>query len=92
MKYIRTYERMESNLNYKVGDYVEVRMFGGDSVFMKIIKIGKKFEGKRYDYGCEIVDKGIQHYDIYEYPFPVNEESIIRKVEEYEIDAKKYNL
>jgi hypothetical protein len=90
MKYIKFFEK--KNLKYKLGDYIEVRIFGGDLEIMKIIMFRKNFEGMIYDYGCEMLDKDIDLYDIYEYPFPVQEEQIIRKIEEYEIDAKKYNL
>ena len=87
MKYLKTYESM-SVKGYKVGDYVYVisKYFQLENKPMIIAHIMK-------DENSDGQDLIILNYlDGEEFPGEFSENEIIIKLEDYEVEAEKYNL
>jgi len=96
-KYLNPEQRMsdeaKSKLKYKVGDFVQLSGFGPEVIICEIVFVRKykNGEGVRVDnigvYG--VIKYGADEPEQY---IEISDDNIKRRVEEYELDANKYNL
>lgn len=98
MKYIKLFE----NLEYKVGDYVKIKMIpdysmykfnftDADGLFTKIIEVNRREDKMREtDYKFEFPDGKF----VYGYVHLIRRKMTKKEIEEYELrkEANKYNL
>ncbi len=100
MKYIKTPQTFErdylSNLKYKVGDIVymiEGFVISGGAVKSDVLYKIKKIKNYLFPYFIQEIDSNFKPLEgrdsrIYQ----VQEQQILRKVEDWEIEAIKYNI
>ena len=85
MKHLKTFENLELP-EYAIGDYVEIFYIDDNYIF--------KIDDVRFEKGYEpvYVCIAINYPNISDNIYEAEENEIYRKLDQYEIDAIKYNL